>query len=343
MSYRYIGNKSRILQPLLEEVRRYAPPGGTVADIMCGTASVSEGLKCAGFKVVASDLMTFAFCHAWTRLKLAAPPKFARCPGKSYLAVLAHLNNLAPSPGYFSCEYAPGGQPKNGVQPRQYLSDANAAKLDAMANQIRKWKGNGILTDDEYNLLRHDLVLAVNRVANIAGTYGHFRSSWSNGSLRPLVLHDTAFVPGFRTDHQVLQGAAEDLAPQVECDLCYLDPPYMKRQYAANYHLIETVARLDEPEAIGVSGLRPWRDQYSDFCSKIKIWDALRSILIGVKTDRFLFSYSEDGLIQKDKLISFFSEFGSVSFTSFSNSRFRSNNSVLGSQVQEYLFFIHRK
>ena len=342
MAYRYIGNKAKIVGFLLDEIRATVPIGGTVADLMCGTATVSEALKCVGYRVVASDLMTYSYCHAWTRLKLDSPPPFKRVPGKSYLAALDHLNNLPPRRGYFSEECAPGGKTANGLASRQYLSDPNAAKLDAIAHQIRVWKNDDNLSPDEFNLLRHDLVLAVNRVANIAGTYGHFRSSWSNGALRPIVLRDTTFRPGFRTDHTVLQGPAEFVAPTVECDLCYLDPPYMKRQYAANYHLIETVARLDEPEAVGVSGLRPWRDQYSDFCSKIKLWDAFRAILNGVQTNRFLISYSEDGLIPKDKFLAFFSEFGRVDFKSFSNSRFRSNNSPLGPHVKEYLFLVQK-
>jgi adenine-specific DNA-methyltransferase len=342
MSYRYIGNKTRIVHTLLEEIRTVAPKGGTVSDLMCGTAAVCEALKCAGYRVIASDLMTFAYCHAWVRLKLAAPPKFASLDLKSYWDVLRFLNELKGVRGYFFREYAPGGKPANGGNPRQYLSDSNAAKLDAISQQIRRWKGERKLSDDELNLLRHDLVLAVNRVANIAGTYGHYRSSWSNGSLRPLALTDSTFLSGLRIDHDVFQGAAEEVASWVKCDLCYIDPPYMKRQYAANYHLIETVARLDEPEAIGVSGLRPWRDQYSDFCSKIKIWNAFARIFGGIQCPQILISYSEDGLISKDEFIAFFERYGRVTFKSFGHSRFRSNSSPLGRTVQEYLFNISR-
>ena len=42
-----------------------------------------------------------------------------------------------------------------------------------------------------------------------------------------------------------------------------LIPHISKRQYAANYHILETLHGNVEPEAIGDSGLRPWRDQYS--------------------------------------------------------------------------------
>ena len=41
-------------------------------------------------------------------------------------------------------------------------------------------------------------------------------------------------------------------------DTVYLDPPYTKRQYAAYYHVLETLAYGDEPEVSGVTGLRPW-------------------------------------------------------------------------------------
>ena len=39
-------------------------------------------------------------------------------------------------------------------------------------------------------------------------------------------------------------------------DILYLDPPYNARQYIANYHLLETVARYDSPKIKGLTGLR---------------------------------------------------------------------------------------
>ena len=153
-----------------------------------------------------------------------------------------------------------------------YLSEENAGIIDAIncpTECLEEWRR--ALAQVEHDLLRHDLVLATNRVANIAGTYGHFRSKWCNGSLSRLTLLPAEFVWGFSCDHVIMQGPAEVVSKDLVADLCYLDPPYMKRQYAANYHLIETIARGDAPEAIGVSGLRPWRDQYSDFCSKVRI------------------------------------------------------------------------
>lgn len=340
MSYRYIGNKSRLISKLMPIIAEIAPPGSTVADLMCGTASVSEALRVAGYHVIASDIMTFAAQHARVRLTMDMAPVFAGLCNRPYVDVLRELQNLKPVSGYMVREYSPGGKPAGGQPPRGYFTDENAGKIDAINKQINEWNEQGLLSDNEWSLLRHDLVLATNRVANIAGTYGHFRSKWSNGSLSPLTLEPTQFIFGYGTNHRILQGPAEEVGPQISASLCYLDPPYMKRQYAANYHLVETIARGDEPPAIGVSGLRPWRDQYSDFCSKVKIRNAFSRIICGMDCPQFLISYSEDGLLSRDDLEKLLSEYGRVRCIEISHQRFRSNNSPLGRIVTEYLFHL---
>lgn len=342
MAYRYIGNKSRLAGRLLELVGARVRPGATVADPMCGTASFSFALRAAGYRVLASDLMTFARQHAVVRLRLARAPAFARLGAGGYAGVLARLEALpGRADGLMLREYSPGGAPTGGQPPRGYLTTANAARLDAMLAAVAGWSAAGLLTAEEHALLRHDLVLAVNRVANIAGTYGHFWSKWTDASLQPIRLRPSSFH-ALRTDHEVRQGRAEDVAASLACDLCYLDPPYTKRQYAANYHLIETVARGDEPPAIGVSGLRPWRDQYSDFCSKLRIRDAFAAIFERADCPQYLVSYSEDGLLGRDELAQFLALHGSVVCIEFEFPRFRSNQSPLGRTLKEYVFALDR-
>lgn len=327
---------------LLDSFKAVVKDGSTVADIMCGTAAVSEALRTAEYRVIASDMMTFAAHHARVRLLISEEPKFSSTGLGSYADVLAHLNHLKPIDGIFFKEYSPEGVPDNGYEPRKYFSGMNAGRIDAITAQLNKWLLEGKISVTENSLLRHDLVLASNRVANIAGTYGHHRSKWGTSALASLELRPTALLNGHRTDHVVYQGPAETVAPLIEADLCYIDPPYMKRQYAANYHIIETIARGDSPEAVGVSGLRPWRDQYSDFCSKVKIRDAFRMIFNSAQCDQFMISYSEDGLLTEEQLLELFSEIGTVSLKKVPFARFRSNAGGQGGTVMEYLFHIRR-
>ena len=342
MSYRYIGNKTRLLPVLIESFKEVTKNGATVADIMCGTASVSEALRQNKYRVIASDLMTFSKHHARVRLLLSVPPEFEKLGLKDYNDVLRYLNKLNPVEGFFVREYSPDGSPTNGNAPRKYFNSINAGKIDAITFELNQWLKENLISPLENSLLRHDLVLAANRVANIAGTYGHHRSKWGKSTQAKLSLRPAELLQGHRTDHTVYQGNAETIAPLVKADLCYIDPPYMKRQYAANYHIIETIARGDTPEAIGVSGLRPWRDQYSDFCSKVKVRDAFRAIFNGADCDQFMISYSEDGLLSEEQLLELFAEVGKVTLKKIPFSRFRSNAGGQGGTVNEYLFFVKR-
>jgi adenine-specific DNA-methyltransferase len=342
MSYRYIGNKARLIPRLMKHIRSVLPDNGVVADPMCGTASVSEALRRSGYRVIASDLMTYAVHHARVRLLLDAEPAFDRLGLGSYWDVLRHLQNLGPIEGHFFVEYSPAGRPAAGVEPRKYFTAENASHIDSITREINAWEADHRLTSVEHSLLRHDLILAANRVANIAGTYGHFRSSWNKASQEPLRLRPAELVWGYSTDHEVMQGPVEEVAASIRADLCYVDPPYMKRQYAANYHIIETLARGDSPEAIGVSGLRPWRDQYSDFCSKVRIRDSFRSMISKMQCPMFVISYSEDGLLSEAELVELLSEFGSVSVDRIPYQRFRSNDSPLATAITEFLFTLRR-
>lgn len=339
--FRYIGNKSKVLPVLLPIITDGVAPGGRIADLMCGTASVSAALRSAGFAVTAADQLSFPVHHAIVRLQLGQAPAFTVAGG--YERALRILNELPAVPGYFVREYSDGGTPESGDEPRKYLSTENAARLDAMSSAVSAWHASGEIDDHENALLRHDLVLAVNRVANIAGTYGHYRSAYGTTSLKPIELRPSTFTADNADGHRVLQGNVEKVAGEVDADVLYLDPPYKKRQYAANYHLLETVARADEAPAIGKSGLRDWWPQYSDFCSKVKIGPAFAEVFDRSPVRRVMVSYSEDGLLSEQQMTDLLGQFGMVTTHRFPHSRFRSNASSLAPKLEELVFEVDRR
>ncbi|MEZ4885130.1 MAG: DNA adenine methylase [Chitinophagales bacterium] len=359
MGYRYIGSKDKLSDIIISEIKIKKKNAKHIIDLMAGTGLFSLALRENGFQVSAADMMTYSFHHLNVHLFLSETPQFEGIEAikeikdcktqnlfgstSNYETVLNYLNNLKPQKGYFYKEFSPEGIPSNTTKPRKYFTSKNAAKIDAIRKEIKCLRKKNMITDYEHSLLLHDLIMAANDIANIAGTYGHYLSKFVKRANSSILLQPASFSDIGKLDgHQVFKGYAEDIASQLYGDVCYIDPPYIKRQYAANYHVLETLAREDEPEAIGDSGLRPWRDQYSNFCSKVKIRGSFDKILRQVNCDDFLISYSEDGLLHIDELVDFLSSYGIVTKKNIEYKRFKSNNSKKKTTLNEFLIHLHR-
>ncbi len=354
MGYRYIGSKDKLSDIIISEILHIDKNAKCIIDLMAGTGLFSLALREKGFTVNALDVMTYSYHHLNVHLFLDSAPSFKGLEkkiltdeenhlGDNYKKVLAHLNELDPIEGYFFNEFSPNGIPSNTDRPRKYFTSENASKIDAIRAEIKRLRSLKYISNIEHSLLIHDLIMAANDIANIAGTYGHYLSKFVKRAETPILLKPSKFSnKGTIRGHHVYLGYAEELASSICGDVCYIDPPYIKRQYAANYHVLETIAREDEPEAIGDSGLRPWRDQYSNFCSKVKIRESFSKIINDINSKHFLISYSEDGLIQIDDLIVFLSQFGKVKRKNIDYKRFKSNDSKKNPTLHEYLIHLEK-
>jgi adenine-specific DNA-methyltransferase len=350
--YRYIGNKAKLTPHILDKVEQLIGKTGTVADIMAGTGTVSLELRKAGYTIVASDVMTYSYHHLVVNLCLGSKPSFSGLIDSdiintdegicAYNAVLNHLNTLPPKEGFFFREFSPNGKPQNGCEPRKYFTSENASKIDAIREAINEWIDSKVLSNLEESLLKHTLIMAVNEVANISGTYGYFLSDFKKNANELLNLSPVELYPDNSMGHLVKLGFAENLAATITADLCYIDPPYMKRQYAANYHILETVARGDFPDAVGKSGLRDWWDQHSKLCTKTRGLQSFEKIIGDMHCSKFLISYSEDGLFSLEQLEECFRKFGVVEVQEIDYNRFKSNGSKLPKKLKEYLISIER-
>lgn len=74
--YRYIGNKSKLLDYIIGKTKDIIGKSGTVADIMAGTGMVSLEYRKNGYNVIASDMMTYSKCHLITNLLNSKSPEF---------------------------------------------------------------------------------------------------------------------------------------------------------------------------------------------------------------------------------------------------------------------------
>jgi len=339
MSFRYLGNKTKLSEWIVGEISKVIPIGSKIVDPMCGTASVSLALAKAGYSVIAADALAFPVIHARSRLLAKKAPAFKAFGG--YQNAVNWLQSIPPTEGYFFNEFGDAGSPANGRRPRLYFSASNAARIDGIREGIKNLGMSGAITELEHSLLLHSLILSTNKIANISGTYGYFLKELSKNAQQPITFEQLEFeqTPG---NHAVLLGPIEKLAPNICADAVYLDPPYTKRQYAGNYHILETIAQQDYPVAEGDGGLRPWKEQASDFCYRRFAAKAFRRTMEQLIVPHLFISYSQDGQVHEEELLAILKEFGTVTIHQQSYNRYRSNNKAKDGTLFERLYHIHR-
>lgn len=339
MSFRYIGSKSRLINQIAIHIGQ--PKNGTFfIDAFCGTGAVAEAAAELGWNVRINDSLYSAVISAGARLISHNQVTFKKIGG--YSEAINKLNKITPLRGFMWRTYSPASIDFCGIE-RKYFTEENAAQIDAMRHLIFEWKAAGYIDEVEERLLIADLFGALNRVANIAGTFGCFLSKWTSQSQNKIAIRCRSLK---KTGVHVETTVGDVFnVPNDTHDLVYLDPPYTKRQYASYYHILETVAIGDEPEVDGVAGLRPWKALASDFCYKSRALKTLTRLVHDLKAQKILLSYSSEGHISMQDMEDELSRLGSSKMYPLGAiGRYRPNKvaSSSASDVNEFLVVVQR-
>ena len=328
---------------------------GVFCDLFAGTHSVAAHFKKLGFQIISNDLLYFAYVFGRALIQSNDKPAFSKlrsipCVSPSglfdgmetYLRVLSYLNQLEEaSDGFVFNAYCPGG---NNEFKRQYLSDKNGKKVDAIRKRIEEWRQQNLIDEDEYYILLLSLLEAVSKITNISGTYGAYLKDWDARTYKELTLEPITPIPSNK-EHVVYQQDANRLIEQIMCDILYIDPPYNTRQYITNYHLLETIARYDNPAVYGKTGLRPYSDtEKSAYCSQAACLRTFAALISRARAKHIIVSYNSEGIMSKSEILGVLSEKGEMpKWIPIDYRRFKSNsNGKLSNNknVSEYLFYV---
>jgi adenine-specific DNA-methyltransferase len=301
---------------------------------------VAEAAALLGWNVRINDHLHSAVISAGARLVSEQQARFKKLGG--YAKAIGELNRVRPVQGFIWRTYSPASLASCGIE-RRYFREENAARIDGMRRLIAQWRESDIVSEVEERLLIADLLGALNRVANIAGTFGCFLSKWTSQSQEPISMR----CRELKKNGVCVEASVADVFDVLndEEDSVYLDPPYTKRQYASYYHILETVALADEPSVEGIAGLRPWRHLSSDFCFKVRALKTLSSLVLGLKAKRVLLSYSSEGHIRMEDVKAELSKLGrSAMHPLGSIGRYRPNRtaSSTAADVNEFLLVVER-
>lgn len=348
---RYIGNKENLLEFVDGAFKKHDISGNGFLDAFAGTCRVGMFFRRKGWRVIVSDLMYYSYVIQRASIACAHEPEFfglepmpsGQLMDTPLIRALELLDSLRPRRGFIYHNYTPEGTRELPRQ-RMYLTGENGARIDAARLAIEQWRREGRLTDDEYYVLVAAVVETVPFYANIAGVYAAFQKTWDPRAVRKMRFRAPGIINGPPGEGHF--GDTALLLDSVDADVFYLDPPYNQRQYAPNYHLLETIAAYDSPKIKGVSGMRDYSSQKSLFCNAETGIRELERYLSASRWKWFVLSYNNEGIMPHEAIMDAMSKYGSVALEEYEYPRFKSNNNGLSSSqrknIRERLYILRR-
>ncbi|MEW6208821.1 MAG: DNA adenine methylase [Acidobacteriota bacterium] len=297
----YIGSKYSLLSFLGYVYLRISDGSEKVfCDLFAGTGAVGRYFKQRGLQVIANDIQYYAYALNKAYIEINRPPAFRELRRQCEIArqnsinpinaVLDFLNDMSGKKGFITLNYSPAGN-------RLYYTEQNAERADAIRQSIKHWLEDGTINEQEYFYILCSLLEAIDQVANTASVYGAYLKKFKNSALRPLTLRPLELIDQAQRC-KVFNRDANELIEEIECDILYLDPPYNHREYGANYHVLETIARYDDPVLNGVTGMRDYAR--SRYCRKNEALEALEHLVRNAKAAHILLSYNDEGVMNFD-------------------------------------------
>lgn len=249
----YIGSKLKLLpfiyQTITETIKNNkAKPlnESTFCDLFAGTGCEAKAFKSQVKQVIANDKEYYSFVLNQNYI-------FNHISLKNIDLLFKELNSDILTPhieGKIYHNYCLAKQKfiatnfKTGLEKRQYFSDENGAKIDAIRIKIQNWKEKGKINENIYFHLLASLLESADKVANTASVYGAFLKHLKKSASKPMEFIPALFECNDNT-HLVFNENANTLIKKIKGDVLYLDPPYNAREYGANYHLLNTIALFE--------------------------------------------------------------------------------------------------
>lgn len=299
---KYIGSKRALLGHVAAAVAAALPDGGTVCDLFSGTARVGHALKKRGFRVWSNDHNAYA--HALATCYVQADRD--RWMEKAE-RVLAELRTAPAEAGWFTRAYC---------EQARFFHPDNGARIDAVRERIAAMA----LEPELEAIALVSLMEAADRVDSTAGLQMAYMKRWAPRALKPLELRLPELLPG---EGRATRADAVEIAPEIEADLVYLDPPYNQHSYLGNYHCWESLVLWDKPETYGVANKRvDVRTRKSAFNSRPGIGPALETTIAALKAPNLVVSFNDEGYLSREELVRMLSVRGEVQVIEIARPRY---------------------
>lgn len=326
----YIGSKNRLSAWIVEQVKNTVEgpiDDMILCDLFAGTGRVGRSFKPLVKQIIANDVEYYSYVLLQNYIG-----NHQEIPRKREL--IESLQQATPVNGFIAEEYGESGSGN-----RLFFTQSNAQKIDGMRLQLQQLESQ--LDASTYFFLLASLLESADKVANTASVYGAFLKKIKKSAAKPLVLEPADFDKTTR-QHLVFQEDANVLIKRISGDILYLDPPYNARQYGANYHLLNTIARYDRFEPKGKTGLREYYK--SNYCKKSKVAQEFEALIAQANFNYIFLSYNNEGLMPSDQVKEIMQKYGTYRLVAKQYQRFKAdktqNRNHKATATEEYLHIL---
>lgn len=330
----YIGSKLSLLNFIQTSVFEIAGKNNqSFCDLFAGTGIVGRHFKKLGYSVISNDLQYYSYVLNRHYIGNNNALKFKKFP---FGNIFDYLNTLVPTKGFIFDNYATGG----GTD-RLYFSDNNAIKCDSIRKEIEKLFQDDYITADEYFFLLACLLENIDKYANTASVYAAFLKKLKTSAQKDFIISPVETICSNKRQF-VFNTDANELIKNIKTDILYLDPPYNERQYASNYHLLETIAKYDNPIVSGKTGLREYKEQKSLYCRRRTVVKTFADIIRHANTKYIFLSYNNEGLMSFDEIKAIMSIRGQYGCFTQGHNRFKAdkNRKYSANSTTEYIHWV---
>ena len=325
----YIGSKLSLksfIKDTILGISKIDSENKVFADLFAGTGVIGSEFKKMGYKVIANDIQHYSYILNKHFIENNSPIN---------IELLKHLNLLEGKEGFIYNNYCMGSGSE-----RNYFSDFNGKKCDAIRQELEKLYKNKEIDEHQYNYFLASLINSIDKHANTASVYGAFLKSLKKSAVKNFELELLPIIDGNK-DGKVYNEDINILIKKIKGDILYLDPPYNARQYSANYHLLETISKYDNPIIKGKTGLRDYSNQKSKFCSKSQVNQVFEKLISDADFKYIFLSYNDEGLMSLETIKKIMKKYGEYQCFTTDYKRFRAdkeeNRNHKKSSTVEYL------
>jgi adenine-specific DNA-methyltransferase len=363
----YIGNKRRVLNMIVQAINQTQinPRQATFLDMFAGSGVVSRMAKKCGFRVLSNDWEPYAAALNQSYIACNYEPSFLELGG--YENVIAYLNALNPLEDWVTRHLCPSHDVYFDISvDRLFFTRVNGQRLDAMREQIEQWDDEQLISPYEKSCLLAPLLFQASYTSNTSGVFKAFHHGWGGKTgtalsrilsvleLKPINFYDNQRANQVYQEDSLLL-AAQLAQSNIEVDIAYLDPPYNQHCYGSNYHVLNSLTLWDKPllsekiQGRNKGAIRQdWRtERRSPFNYRGEAEQAFAALLNSLTAHYILASYSTEGLIALEALLTLALAKGHTELLCYAHKRYRVSNTRASHKpmIVEFILIIntHKK